>query len=50
MKTIQKIRVGGVPEHFNYPFQIGVDRGFFIKHGIELEWTDISKGTGAMVH
>lgn len=48
-KNLTKIRVGGVPEHFNYPFHIGMERGFFLKHGIDVEWTDIGKGTGAMV-
>lgn len=49
MKKLHEIRVGGVPEHFNYPFKIGLERGFFLNHGIQLEWTDIGKGTGAMI-
>ena len=28
---------------------LGLERGFFLNHGIQLEWTDIGKGTGAMV-
>ncbi len=44
-----KIRVGGVPEHFNFPWHYGIEQGIFSKNGIELEWTDFAGGTGAMV-
>ena len=43
-----KIRCGGVPEHFNYPFHIAIQQGFFAEEGIELEWIDYKGGTGAM--
>lgn len=43
-----KIRCGGVPEHFNYPFHVAIEQGYFAAEGIELEWTDYKGGTGAM--
>ena len=43
-----KIRCGGVPEHFNYPFHVATEQGYFAAEGIELEWTDYKGGTGAM--
>ncbi len=30
------IRVGGVPEHFNYPWFIAEERGIFAKHGVQV--------------
>jgi len=43
-----KIRCGGVPEHFNYPWHVAIEQGYFAAEGIELEWTDYKGGTGAM--
>ncbi len=43
-----KIRCGGVPEHFNYPWHVAIEQGYFTAEGIELEWTDYKGGTGAM--
>ncbi len=43
-----KIRCGGVPEHFNYPWHVAVEQGYFAAEGIELEWIDYKGGTGAM--
>lgn len=31
------IKVAGVPEHFNTPWQLAIDKGIFEKHGIEVE-------------
>ncbi len=45
MKTI---RCTGVPEHFNYPWQIALKSGDFEKAGIDVQWEDQSGGTGAM--
>eukprot|EP00045_Choanoeca_perplexa_P008267 m.76298 g.76298 ORF g.76298 m.76298 type:complete len:585 (-) comp14423_c0_seq1:139-1893(-) len=41
--------VGGVPEHFNYPWFIAQERGLFKKHGVEVEWSEQKLGTGAMI-
>lgn len=46
---MDRIRVGGVPEHFNYPWHLAIERGYFNKHNINVEWTDYKNGTGAMV-
>lgn len=43
-----KIRIGGVPEHFNFPWHYGIRNGYFQKAGIEIEWHDFPGGTGAM--
>ncbi len=45
MKTI---RCTGVPEHFNYPWQIALKSGDFEKASIDVQWEDQSGGTGAM--
>ncbi|EDQ86431.1 uncharacterized protein MONBRDRAFT_33828, partial [Monosiga brevicollis MX1] len=41
--------VGGVPEHFNYPWHIAQERGLFAKHGVEVEFVEQKLGTGAMI-
>lgn len=43
-----KIRIGGVPEHFNLPWHLAIEDGMFASQGIELEWIDFPEGTGAM--
>jgi sulfonate transport system substrate-binding protein len=43
-----KIRCGGVPEHFNYPWHVAIEQGYFKAEGIDLEWVDYKGGTGAM--
>jgi ABC-type nitrate/sulfonate/bicarbonate transport system substrate-binding protein len=45
MKTI---RIIGVPEHFNLPWQLCIENGEFEEIGIDLQWTDIPEGTGKM--
>lgn len=45
MKTV---RIIGVPEHFNYPWQLTINEGLFHNAGIDLQWTDIPQGTGKM--
>lgn len=47
MKTI--VRIGGVPEHFNYPWRKAIEEGKFIQHGIDVQWADYPGGTGALV-
>ena len=42
------IRIGGVPEHFNLPWRLAIEEGFFSARGIDLHWTDYPGGTGAM--
>ncbi len=45
MKTI---RIGGVPEHFNYPWHYGRTNGIFKNEGLSIEWSDVKGGSGAM--
>ncbi len=43
-----KVRVGGVPEHFNLPWHVAIENESFKTVGVEVEWTDFGGGTGAM--
>ncbi len=45
---MKKIKIVGVPEHFNLPWQMCIENGEFENTGINLEWTDIPEGTGKM--
>ncbi len=45
---LRKIRVGGVPEHFNLPWHLAIEEGLFNKKEIEIEWITFKGGTGAM--
>ena len=45
---MKKIRIIGVPEHFNLPWHMAIDEGAFKDRGIDLQWTDIPEGTGRM--
>ena len=44
-----KIIVGGVPEHFNLPWLLALERGVPAVLGIDLDWRDYPDGSGAMV-
>lgn len=45
---MKKVKIIGVPEHFNYPWKMSIDSGDFAAVGIDLEWTDVPEGTGKM--
>lgn len=45
---MKKIKIGGVPEHFNLPWHLALENGAFKKKGIDLQWQDFHGGTGAM--
>lgn len=45
---MQKLRITGVPEHFNYPWLKVIESQPFRKEGLELEWINEPKGSGAM--
>lgn len=45
---MQKIRITGVPEHFNYPWLQVIAQQPFLDEGIELVWQEESRGSGAM--
>jgi len=42
------LKVGGVPEHFNYPWYITLKNKEYDKHKINLRWQDYPGGTGQM--
>jgi ABC-type nitrate/sulfonate/bicarbonate transport system substrate-binding protein len=42
------LKIGGVPEHFNYPWYITLKNKEFHKHNINLRWQDYHGGTGQM--
>ena len=42
------LKVGGVPEHFNYPWYITLKNKEYPQKGINLRWQDFPGGTGAM--
>ncbi len=46
--SLKKIRLGGVPEHFNLPIHLAIENGEFEERGIDLEWTTFAGGTGQM--
>ncbi len=45
---MKKVRIIGVPEHFNLPWHMAIEEGAFSERGIDLQWTDIPEGTGRM--
>ncbi|MDB5273538.1 MAG: uracil-DNA glycosylase [Chitinophagaceae bacterium] len=46
---ITTVRIGGVPEHFNYPWHKAMEEGKFHQHDLALQWADYPGGTGALV-
>ncbi len=42
------LTIGGVPEHFNYPWYLTLKNKEFAKHNINLRWKDFPGGTGQM--
>ena len=45
---MKQVRIVGVPEHFNLPWQLCIENGEFEAENINLKWTDIPEGTGKM--
>jgi len=44
---MMRLRVGGVPEHFNLPWRLAIEDG--IHPDVEAEWVDFPGGTGAIM-
>ena len=42
------IKIIGVPEHFNFPWQLCIENGDFKSVNIDLHWINIPEGTGKM--
>jgi ABC-type nitrate/sulfonate/bicarbonate transport system substrate-binding protein len=47
--TLIKLRIAGVPEHFNLPWLRLAESGALEARGLDLVWRDVPEGTGAMV-
>ena len=47
--SLKKVRVGGVPEHFNLPWLLAIEEAAFADLGVEVEWIDFPGGTGAIM-
>jgi len=45
---LKKIRIAGVPEHFNFPWHMAMEEGAFEDRGIKVEWIEVPEGTGRM--
>ncbi|WP_411767633.1 substrate-binding domain-containing protein [Winogradskyella sp. A3E31] len=45
---MKKVKIGGVPEHFNLPWYFALKNGDFKSEGINLRWEDYHGGTGEM--
>src|SRR5690554_4140706 len=44
-----RLKIGGVPEHFNLPWRLAMEEGDLQKENIILHWEDMTGGTGQMV-
>ncbi|MEO9571207.1 MAG: substrate-binding domain-containing protein [Polaribacter sp.] len=42
------LKIGGVPEHFNYPWKITLKNKKYSKQNIKVSWQDFPGGTGQM--
>ena len=42
------IKIAGVPEHFNLPWQLSIENNEFKDQGIDLQWTNVPEGTGKL--
>lgn len=49
MKNNMKLKIGGVPEHFNLPWRLAMQEGDFKNENISLHWEDMGGGTGQMI-
>ena len=45
---MKNVRIGGVPEHFNYAWYLALKQGHFKSHNIDVRWNDYFGGTGQM--
>ena len=42
------LKIAGVPEHFNLPWHLCIEKDEFLDVGIDLHWTDVPEGTGKL--
>ncbi|MDH3697949.1 MAG: substrate-binding domain-containing protein [Flavobacteriaceae bacterium] len=45
---MERVKIIGVPEHFNMPWHFAIEEGAFGARDIDLVWEDIPQGTGRM--
>jgi len=45
---MQTIKIAGVPEHFNLPWQLAIENNKFLEQNINLQWTNVPEGTGKL--
>jgi len=45
---MKKIRIAGVPEHFNLPWHLCIENNEFESVDIDLNWINVPEGTGKM--
>ncbi|MDD3004069.1 substrate-binding domain-containing protein [Flavobacterium sp.] len=45
---MNRIRIAGVPEHFNFPWQLSIENRDFESQNIDLQWTNVPEGTGKL--
>lgn len=45
---MKNVRIGGVPEHFNYAWYLALKQGHFKEHNIDVRWKDYFGGSGQM--
>ncbi len=43
-----QLRIAGVPEHFNLPWLLSLERRAFVRANIDLKWHTVPEGTGRM--
>lgn len=46
---MRTLRVGGVDEPFNLPWQLAIEAGAFADRGVEVTYSNFAGGTGALV-
>jgi len=46
---MKKFKIGGVPEHFNLPWRMAIERGEFDQMRTNIHWSDMPGGTGQMI-
>lgn len=47
-RELVPLRIAGVPEHFNLPWMLALERRAFVRAGVELKWSTVPEGTGRM--
>jgi ABC-type nitrate/sulfonate/bicarbonate transport system substrate-binding protein len=45
---MKKVRIAGVPEHFNLPWHLCIENNEFESVDIDLDWINVPEGTGKM--